>query len=150
MKFVLVVGHTDRWEWDDELSYLKLVLVVIMSVWQTDRWEWDDELSYLKLVLVVIVSVWQTDRWEWDDDCRTWSLSWWLLWVSDRQTGENETTSYRTWSLSSWLLWVSDRCLNSCIIRIQWPTFSGETKSSAILMQLWRFLTWQSHTYTAR
>ena len=63
-------------------------------------------------------------------------------------TCENEMTTLTrrvTWSLSSWLLWVSDRCLNSCIIRMQCFTFSGETKSSATLMQLWRFLTCQSH-----
>ena len=45
-------------------------------------------------------------------------------------------------NLSSWFVCHSVRCLNSWVRWRQWDIFSGETKSSAIFIQLWRFLTW--------
>ena len=45
-------------------------------------------------------------------------------------------------SLSSWLVWLSLRCLNSSVWRKHDSRFSGDTKSSATLMQLWMLRTW--------
>lgn len=54
-------------------------------------------------------------------------------------------TTYRnTCSLSSWLVWVLERCRNSCVSLKQCFTCSGETKSSATLIQLYRLCTWQN------
>lgn len=47
-----------------------------------------------------------------------------------------------TCSLSSWFVWVLDRCLNSWVRRKQCFTCSGDTKSSATLMQLYKLWTW--------
>ena len=44
-------------------------------------------------------------------------------------------------SLSSWLVWLSLSCLNSSVWRRQDSKFSGETKSSATLIQLWMLRT---------
>lgn len=55
-----------------------------------------------------------------------------------------------TCSLSSWFVWVVDRCLNSWVSLKQCLTCSGDTKSSATLIQLYRLCTWvgQSKEWT--
>ena len=44
-------------------------------------------------------------------------------------------------SLSSWLVWLSVRCLKSSVMLKHHSSPSGDTKSSATLMQLWMFRT---------
>ena len=44
-------------------------------------------------------------------------------------------------SLSSWLVWLSLSCLNSSVWRKHDSRFSGDTKSSATLIQLWMLRT---------
>ena len=46
-----------------------------------------------------------------------------------------------TWRISAWLVWNLDNDRNSFVVIKQRSRFSGETKSSAILMHEWKFFT---------